>query len=148
MIKLKDILKEWSEVDTGPHRWSKPVGDKYTAYEKATNKSLKEFRPHGNISGEPADVQGLKAERIEADMKSITGQNVRVKKKGNLGEWKVEWSYMRRELPSDKWNKAIKHITDVYGAYIDKEWTRNDYEANYEPEEPPEWTPSIYFEEA
>ena len=110
--------------------------------------TLKEMRPPGKISGEPADEQSLSKEQIEADMKAITGQNVRVKKKGNFGEWKVEWSYMRRQLPSDKWNKALKHITDVYGAYIDKEWTRNDYEANYEPEEPAEWTPSIYFEEA
>ena len=148
MIKLKDILNEWSEIDTGPKRWGIKWKEKYTEFEKATNKSLKEFRPPGKISGEPADEQSLSKEQIEADMKSITGQNVRVKKKGNFGEWKVEWSYMRRELPSDKWNKAIKHITDVYGAYIDKEWTRNDYEANYEPEEPAEWTPSIYFEEA
>ena len=109
---------------------------------------LNEFRPSGKITGEPADEKGLSKERIEADMKDITGQNVRVKKRSNLGDWKVEWSYMKRELPSDKWNKALKHITDVYGAYIDEDWTRNDYEANYEPEEPPEWTPSIYFEEA
>jgi len=145
MIKLKDILNEWSKVDPGPKRWFKPYGDKYTEFEKA---NLKEMRPPGRITGEPADEQGLSKEKIEADMKAITGQNVRVKKKGNFGEWKVEWSYMRRQLPSDKWNKALKHITDVYGAYIDKEWTRNDYEANYEPEEPAEWTPSIYFEEA
>jgi len=45
MIKLKNILKEWSEVDTGPKRWFKPFGDKYTAYERFTNKSLKELTP-------------------------------------------------------------------------------------------------------
>ena len=45
MIKLKDLLKEgsgFSEVDPGPKRWFKPYGDKYTEYEKATNKDLKE----------------------------------------------------------------------------------------------------------
>ncbi len=150
MIKLKDILKESSgfySTDPGPKRWFKPYGDKYTEYEKATNKSLKEFRPPGKISGEPADVEGLTPEQIEADMKAITGYNNSASKRGNLGEWRVKF-YAKRELPMGDWNKAIKHITDVYGAYIDKDWTRNDYEANYEPEEPPEWVPSIYFEEA
>ena len=45
MIKLKDLLKEGSgffKVDPGPKRWFKPYGDKYTEYEKATNKELEE----------------------------------------------------------------------------------------------------------
>ena len=48
MIKLKDLLKEgsgFSEVDPGPKRWFKPYGDKYTEYEKATNKELNEALP-------------------------------------------------------------------------------------------------------
>ena len=117
------------------------------AYRQAMLKQLKEFRPPGKISGEPADEQGLTPEQIEADMKEITGYNNSASKRGNLGEWRVRF-YAKRELPAGDWNKAIKHITDVYGAYIDKEWTRNDYEANYDREEPPEWVPSIYFEEA
>jgi len=47
MIKLKHLLKEGSgffKVDPGPKRWFKPYGDKYTEYEKATNKSLKEAK--------------------------------------------------------------------------------------------------------
>ena len=147
MIKLKDIIKEWSEQDPGPKRWFKSYGDKYTEYEKSTNKSLKEFRPPGKISGEPADQESLTAERIEADMKAITGENSSASQRKGLGEWRVKF-YVRRELPAGDWNKAIKPITDVYGAYIDKDWTRNDYERNFEPEEPPEWVPSIYFEEA
>ena len=46
MIKLKNLLKEGSgffKVDPGPKRWYKPYGDKYTEYEKATNKNLKEY---------------------------------------------------------------------------------------------------------
>ena len=38
----KDVLKEWKENDPGPKRWFKPYGDKYTEYEKSTNKSLQE----------------------------------------------------------------------------------------------------------
>ena len=47
MIKLKNLLKEGSgfhKVDPGPKRWFNPYGDKYTEYEKATNKSLKEAK--------------------------------------------------------------------------------------------------------
>ena len=32
----------YSQVDTGPKRWYKSLDDKYTEYEKATNKALKE----------------------------------------------------------------------------------------------------------
>jgi len=155
MIKLKDILNEWGIVDPGPKRWFKPYSQKGTDYERATIKEYgsdepsDKFRDTLDYDDEDGNYDDpLTKERIEADMKIITRQNVRVKQKGNVGEWKVEWKYMRRELPSDKWNKALKHITDVYGANIDKEWTRNDYEENYEPEEPAEWIPSIYFEEA
>ena len=112
-----------------------------------TESDIKEFRPPGKISGEPADEEMLTPEQIEADMKEITGFRCSASQRKGLGEWRVKF-YVRRELPAGDWNKAIKHITDVYGAYIDKDWTRNDYEANYEPEEPAEWTPSIYFEEA
>ena len=47
MIKLKNLLIEAAgdghlEIDPGPKRWYKPYGDKYTEYEKATNKDLKE----------------------------------------------------------------------------------------------------------
>ena len=38
----KDVLRDFKEVDPGPKRWFKPYGDKYTEYEKSTNKSLKE----------------------------------------------------------------------------------------------------------
>jgi hypothetical protein len=44
MIKLRHLLKEWSEKDTGPKRWFKPYGDKYTEYEKATNHGNKEHK--------------------------------------------------------------------------------------------------------
>ena len=48
MIKLRNLLKEAAadghiKIDPGPKRWYKPYGDKYTEYEKATNKSLKEY---------------------------------------------------------------------------------------------------------
>jgi len=44
MIKLKHLLKEWSETNPGPKRWFKPYEDKYTEYEKATNHGNKEHK--------------------------------------------------------------------------------------------------------
>jgi len=147
MIKLKQLLEGsgFYVSDPGPKRWFKPYGDKYTAYEKATNKSLKEFRPSGKITGEPADEQGLSEERIVADMKEITGQGVSVSSKEQWF-WRVKFTYTKREIPTSDWNAAIKHIETVYNAEI-LENTKNDYEANWEPEEPAEWVPTIYFEE-
>ena len=116
MIKLKDILKE---APTYP-----------------SNQKLRMFRT--GIKQEP-----LTSERIETDIKEITGENNSASKRSN-GEWRIKF-YVRRELPNDKWNKAVKHVETVYGGKIDKQWTLNDYERNWEPEEPPEWVPSIYF---
>ena len=53
LSRLKEIIKEevaavikegsgFYKVDPGPKRYYKPYGDKYTEYEKATNKDLKE----------------------------------------------------------------------------------------------------------
>ena len=78
-------------------------------------------------------------------MKEITGEAVSVSSKEQWF-WRVKFAYTKRELPNDKWNKAIKHIETVYDAEI-LENTLNDYEENWEREEPPEWVPTIYFEE-
>lgn len=132
MIKLKDILKEWAEVDTGPKRWGKPVTDKYTEFEKATNKALNEDIPEFST----------RIEAMEYEMNKIQ-KGVRISER-EPGRYRAQWSYVRRPLSPTDWRASIKLVTDV-GGKIDKEWTRNDYEANYDREEPPEWVPSIYF---
>ena len=136
MIKLKDILKEGSgffKQDSGPKRWFKPYGDKYTEYEKATNKRLKE-----------ADIPefSTKAESIEYEMNKIE-KGVRILER-EPGRYRARWSYVRRPLSPADWKASLKLVMDA-GGKIDKDWTRNDYEANYEREEPAEWVPSIYF---
>ena len=62
MIKLKDILNEWGVVNTGPKRWGIKWKEKYTEFEKATNKELKE-----------ADIPefSTRAESIEYEMNKI-----------------------------------------------------------------------------
>tara|TARA_R110000851_G_scaffold137648_2_gene273661 strand:+ start:527 stop:937 length:411 start_codon:yes stop_codon:yes gene_type:complete len=133
MIKLKDILTEWGEVDPGPKRWGIKFKEKYTEFEKATNKKLKE-----------ADIPefSTKAESIEYEMNKIQkGVSISEREKG---QYRARWSYIRSPLSAADWKAALKLIIDA-GGKIDKEWTRNDYEKNWEPEEPAEWVPSIYF---
>ena len=114
------------------------------AYRKEMATRLNEFRPPGKITGEPADQEAVSAERIELELKEVTG--IPVKASSNeQWFWRVRF-VTKREVPTDKWNKAIKHIETVYNAEI-LENTKNDYEANWEPEEPAEWVPTIYFEE-
>jgi len=133
MIKLKDILKEWSEIDTGPKRWGIKWKEKYTEFEKATNKELKE-------AGIPEF--STKAESIEYEMNKIE-KGVSISER-EPGKYRARWPHARRELSPADWNASLKLIINA-GGKIDKEWTRNDYEKNWEPEEPAEWVPSIYF---
>jgi len=164
MIKLKNILKEWAEQDPGPKRWFKPYGDKYTEFEKATNhtnKELKESDRYGFASGtnyipDDTDPDGRntwgdkvgysdeeKLDKIKSELDLIQkGVSVSEREKGR---YRARWSYARRPLSSTDWRTVLEFLEKQLGAKIDKEWTRNDYEANYEREEPPEWVPSIYF---
>tara|TARA_R100001594_G_scaffold35920_1_gene65503 strand:+ start:578 stop:991 length:414 start_codon:yes stop_codon:yes gene_type:complete len=133
MIKLKDILNEWGVVNTGPKRWGIKWKEKYTEFEKATNKELKE-----------ADIPefSTRAESIEYEMNKIA-KGVSISER-EPGHYRAQWSYVRRPLSPADWKASLKLIIDA-GGKIDKNWTRNDYEKNWEPEEPPEWVPSIYF---
>ena len=69
MIKLKNIIKEFTEVDTGPKRWFKPYGDKYTEYEKDTNKSLKEATRYVDRAGKPFNIKGISIIYIEQNQR-------------------------------------------------------------------------------
>jgi hypothetical protein len=83
-----------------------------------------------------------KVESIEYEMNKIQ-KGVSISER-EPSHYRARWSYMRQPLSPADWNASLKLIIDA-GGKIDKEWTRNDYEANYEREEPPEWVPSIYF---
>ena len=118
MIKLKDILKEWSAVDPGPKRWFKSVNDKYTEYEKATNKSLKEVTPtrgFSNTVSEETIQQGL------SKLPGLDSYYIDVSER-DTGEWRIQFRRTRRELPSAHWNTAIKFVKSI-GGKIDKKWT-------------------------
>ena len=95
-----------------------------------------------DILNEDIPEFSTKAESIEYEMNKIQkGVSISEREKGYF---RARWSYARKELSPADWNASLKLIIDA-GGKIDKEWTRNDYESNYEREEPPEWVPSIYF---
>ena len=96
-----------------------------------------------NILSE-ADIPefSTKVESIEYEMNKIQ-KGVSISER-EPGYYRARWSYMRQPLSPADWKASLKLIIDA-GGKIDKDWTRNDYEKNWEPEEPPEWVPSIYF---
>jgi len=117
MIKLKNILQE-------------------------ANIDMDRVFMHGSSRDELRD-QEITPEIMEKQLKQVTGQPVDVSER-DPGEFRAQWTYMRRELPTSDWNEAIKFIQEQ-GGKIDKARTLNDYEKNWEPEEPAEWVPTIYF---
>ena len=103
----------------------------------------------GGIAGARGRSGGTKVtpEFIEDNLSKYPGMDnygISVSERGN-GEWRIKFLRTRSELPTADWNTAIKFVEKSLGGKIDKEWTKNDYERNFEPEEPPEWVPSIYF---
>tara|TARA_R110002051_G_scaffold322224_1_gene412157 strand:+ start:1308 stop:1736 length:429 start_codon:yes stop_codon:yes gene_type:complete len=139
MIKLKNILKEWSEVDPGPKRWFKPYGDKYTAYEKATNKSLKEY----SVDDSGKETLKSQLDIIEKGLRQITSAPVSVSDRNGV-EFRAKWSYVKREIPTSIWNRVLEFIEEEHGI-VDMKKSSNYYETNWEPEEPAEAVPTLYF---
>lgn len=109
-------------------------------------KELKEadFRPGDRFGGRDGDIPefSTKAESIEYEMNKIQ-KGVSISER-EPGKFRARWTYARHPLSPTDWKASLKLIIDA-GGKIDKNWTRNDYEKNWEPEEPPEWVPSIYF---
>jgi len=51
---------------------------------------------------------------------------------------------MRGEIPSSVWNRILEFIEEEQGI-VDTEKSSNYYEKNWEPEEPAEAVPTLYF---
>lgn len=64
--------------------------------------------------------------------------SVRKEKEG----FRVKWGFKRGVFPKKDWD-GILELLDNLGYIITEE--NNSYEPNWEPEEPPEWVPTIYF---
>jgi len=139
MIKLKNILMEYSEESTGPKRWFKPYGDKYTEYEKSTNKSLKEY----SIDSAGQETIESRLEIIEKGLRQITSSPVSVSNRDRI-EYRAKWSHLRDDMSNQIWIRAIEFIEEEQGI-IDMDKSSNHYEENWEPSEPAEAVPTIYF---
>jgi len=136
MIKLKDILNEWSETHTGPKRWFKPYGDKYTEYERA---SLKEY----SVDGSGKETLQSQLAIIEKGLRQITSSPVSVSDR-NGTEFRAKWSHMKGEISNQIWTRVLKFIEEE-GGIVDMKKSSNYYEKNWEPEEPAEAVPTLFF---
>ncbi len=56
--------------------------------------------------------------------------------------FRVKWAFKRGNFHKKDW-EGILELLDNLGYIIIEE--NNSYEPNWEPEEPPEWVPTIYF---
>ena len=139
MIKLKDLIQEWTEQSAGPKRWFKPYGDKYTEYEKSTNKSLKEY----SIDSSGKETLKSQLDIIEKGLRQITSGPVMVSNRAGR-EFRAKWSHMKGEMPTSVWNRVLEFIEEEQGI-VDMKKSSNYYEKNWEPEEPAEAVPTIYF---
>jgi len=139
MIKLKDILNEWSEQDPGPKRWFKPYGDKYTEYEKSTTKSLKEY----SVDSSGKETLKSQLDIIEKGLRQITSSPVSVSDR-NGTEFRAKWSHMKGDIPNTIWNRVLEFIEEEEGM-VDMKKSSNHYEENWERSEPAESVPTIYF---
>ena len=79
--------------------------------------------------------------QLEEQLRSITGAYGSVSNRGE--EMRVKWSYVRREFDSGVWDTVLDFLRGEGYEILDG--TSNYYEKNWEPEEPAEAVPTIYF---
>ena len=80
---------------------------------------------------------------IEKGLRQITSAPVSVSDR-NGTEFRAKWSHMKGEIPTSIWNRVLEFIEEEQGT-VDMKKSSNYYEKNWEPEEPAEAVPTIYF---
>ena len=82
-------------------------------------------------------------QKVENGINAITGGGRRHGSVSDRGDTiRVKFSYMRGEFDQDEWDKILNYLTGMGFEIIEAD---NDYERNWEPEEPPESVPEIYL---
>tara|TARA_Y100001973_G_scaffold105038_1_gene176747 strand:+ start:158 stop:1849 length:1692 start_codon:yes stop_codon:yes gene_type:complete len=105
----------------------------------------------GGTGIDEQDNEGIiDIEKLEQEIKEISGEPVRITKKSSYDpvsqkvieseEYSIKFSYIRRELDDEVWDEILEFLENQ-GLVIEDE--NNSYEANYDREEPPEWVPTI-----
>tara|TARA_R110002167_G_scaffold242694_2_gene448296 strand:+ start:504 stop:947 length:444 start_codon:yes stop_codon:yes gene_type:complete len=80
---------------------------------------------------------------IEKGLRQITSAPVSISDK-NGTEFRAKWSHMKGEMPTSVWKRVLEFIEEEHGT-VDIKKSSNYYEQNWEPEEPAEAVPTIYF---
>jgi hypothetical protein len=58
------------------------------------------------------------------------------------GEFTLKFKWKRKEFDKEEWDGILTYIKSMDFKIISES---NHYEGNYDPEEPPEWVPTIKF---
>jgi len=82
-------------------------------------------------------------EIIEKGLRQITSSPVSVSDR-NGTEFRAKWSHMKNDMSNQIWNRVLEFIEEEQGT-VDMKKSSNYYEKNWEPEEPAEAVPTIYF---
>ena len=80
---------------------------------------------------------------IEKGLRQITSAPVSVSDRDGT-EFRAKWSHMKGEMPTSVWKRVLEFIEEEHGT-VDIKKSSNYYEQNWEPEEPAEAVPTIYF---
>ena len=80
---------------------------------------------------------------IVKGLRQITSSPVSVSDKSGT-EFRAKWSHMKGEIPTSIWKRVLEFIEEEEGM-VDMKKSSNYYEKNWEPSEPAESVPTIYF---
>ena len=82
-------------------------------------------------------------EIIEKGLRQITSSPVSVSDR-NGTEFRAKWSHMKNDMSNQIWNRVLEFIEEEQGT-VDMKKSSNYYEESWEPEEPAESVPTLYF---
>ena len=98
--------------------------------------------PNIEVNPEYDDFSKNDLEKLETNINKITGgrgrESARVSDKGD--KIKIKFSFMRDEFDEKTWNKILDYLKEKDFEILDQS---NNYEANYDREEPAEQVPII-----
>ena len=114
--------------------------DYYAEEKKEDYNKLKEIATELGYLGEEVDEQGL--DIIGRGINTITNGGLRSASVSDEGDKiKVKFRSVRREFKEETWETILEYLSDNMGYEILDQ--SNNYEENYDREEPPEQVPMI-----
>ena len=104
---------------------------------------LKHILKEYSIDGSGQETLKSQLEIIEKGLRQITSIPVSVSDR-NGTEFRAKWSHMKGEISNQIWTRVLKFIEEE-GGIVDMKKSSNYYEKNWEPEEPAEAVPTLFF---